>query len=261
MKKLSAFLIEDNPLVRELIMSILDQHCPDVIVTGQAESVAEALPLVQQQAADLWLVDVELKDGTVFELLDQLAPEVLDRVGLIFITAYSTVEYTLRALRKSAIDYLVKPVDPAQLAAAVRRATERLPQHDLRQRLDDLRTLLVQEGTPLFPEKLPFVLPKGVIRYFPVADVLYLEGEDSITRVYTVSGRQFTSVRNLGFYEQALARHGHFQRISKKFLVNSQYVDRFEPEENRVVLTNGQAISASRRGSRNLGEFFRSLWR
>jgi two-component system LytT family response regulator len=254
-------LIEDNPQIRELIKSLLATHCPGVSVVGEAESIEAGRLLLSSVPADLWLLDIELRDGTVFELLDQLDPALFENVGLVFLTAFSTFEYVIQALHKSAVDYLLKPIDPEQLRAAVEKVQKEIADRSLRTRLDELRTLLVRpESTTSSLEKLPVFLSKGAVSYLNLSDILYLEGEDVLTYVHTISDKPVTSVRNLGFYSDLLLKRGGFIRVSKKHLVNTKSIVRYDPTEGIVYLGNGGSILASRRGGQSLLEFFRGVF-
>jgi len=255
-------LIEDNPQIRELIKSLLTTHCPGVTVVGEADSIAAGTVLLSSVPADLWLLDIELRDGTVFELLDQLDPALFDSVGLVFLTAFSTFEYVIQALHKSAVDYLLKPIDPEQLRAAIDKVQKEVADRNLRVRLDELKSLLVRpESNPASMEKLPVFLSKGAVSYLNLSDILYFEGKDILTYVHTFSEKTITSVRNLGFYSDLLLKRGGFLKVSKKHLVNTRFISRYDPVEGIVYLSNGGSIIASRRGGQQLLDFFRAVFK
>ncbi len=255
-------LIEDNPQVRELIKSLLASHCPEVTVVGEAESIAEGYGLLTTVPADLWLLDIELRDGTVFELLDQLDPALFDTVGLVFLTAFGSFEYMIQAMHKSAVDYLLKPVDPAQLQAAIQKVKKEMANRNLRSRLDELRILLANTGSakPAL-EKLPVTLSRGAIAYVPVVEILYLEGEGNICYIHTLSDKPLNSFKSLGEYTDLLEKQGDFFKVHKRYLVNTRHIARYDPSEGTVWLTNGEKIGASRRGGQDLLAFFRSVFR
>jgi two-component system, LytTR family, response regulator len=255
-----AILIEDNPTVRELVRGLLARHCPDVSVVGEAEDVAGGLALLLSTPAELWLLDVQLRDGTVFDILDQLPEEQLASAGLLFLTAFNDVGYVLQALRKSAVDYLLKPVDPVELTAAVDKVRQRRPGQDLNKGLKELLELVRSERAEQGPTRLPFYLSRGAVRVLDLDEVVYLEADDVVTHVHLQSGEHFTSLRNLGFYRKALEEGGAFTSISKSLLVNTRYIDRYEPAEHQVLLKSGKTLYTSRRGGRGLMAFFRGIW-
>ena len=127
-------LIEDNPQVREYLKSLLDQY-PGIQVVGEAEGLDDSFTLLSGTPADLWILDIELRDGNVFALLAQLDPLLLKNVQLVFLTAFGTFDYVVQALRQSAIDYLLKPVDPNQLKATIEKVQTAIPQKNIQIRL------------------------------------------------------------------------------------------------------------------------------
>jgi two-component system LytT family response regulator len=255
-----SILIEDNPQVRELIKSLLAIHCPEVTVVGEAESIEAGYGLLSNIQADLWLLDIELRDGTVFELLDRLDPALFERVGLVFLTAFGTYDYMIQAMHKSAVDYLLKPVDPAQLQLAVQKVQKEMSNRNLRSRLDELKILLAHTGAskPSL-EKLPVTLSRGAIAYIPLREILYLEGVGNICLVHQLSDKPLSSFKSLGEYSDVLEKHNDFFRIHKKYLVNTSHITRYDPSEGTVWLTNGAKIGASRRGGQDLMAFFRAV--
>lgn len=256
-------LIEDNPQIREMLNSLLVRHFPNAVVVGESESVADAADLINRVDADLWILDIELRDGSVFELLEKIKQEALENTSLIFLTAFGTYDYVIRAMRKSAVDFLLKPVNPAEFKAAVTRAGEEINRRGQRKRIETLRELLKTElhmMTSPKSERLPLFLPKGVVRYVGVEEIIYLEGDENVTRIYTIDEKPVVSVKNLGFYRDVLTSQYGFLAISKRHLVNSRYIAHYDPADGSVELTDGTGIMASRRGGRQLLDFFRRVF-
>lgn len=253
-------LIDDNPQVREMVRSILLQRFPDVEIAGEAENSADGLRLLNDVPADVWILDIELGDGDIFSVLDQVSEARLHAVCIIFLTAFSTREYMLKALRQSAIDYLLKPVDPELLKEAIDKARHRKSDLNLARRLEELKALITKDQGGLPNGKIPFFLTKGAIRYVDIQQIVYLEGEDSVTYVHLFPQERLISTRNLGFYKALLQRDGSFLAASKKYLVNTAYIEKYEPDHFRLLLTNKQEILVSRRGGKGIGDFFRGLF-
>jgi two-component system, LytTR family, response regulator len=254
-------LIEDNPQVSELVKSLLATHCPDVSVIGEADCIADGYDLLTDIPADLWLLDVELKDGNVFDLLDRLDYSLFDNVGIIFLTAFSNFEYVIRAMHKSAVDYLLKPVDPELLTEAIEKVRVEIHQRSLRHRLDELRRLLsTQNASQISLDKLPVLLGRGAVLYLNLTDIICLEGDENVCLVHTTVEKDIVSIRHLGYYKDVLKNRGAFVQVSKRSLVNSRYIARYEPMEGLVYLTDGTTIATSRRGGQQLVEFFRGLF-
>lgn len=247
-----------------MLKSLLVRHFPEAVVVGESESVADGIELINNVDADICILDIELRDGSVFELLEKVDHDALDGTSLIFLTAFGTYDYVIRAMRKSAVDFLLKPVNPVELTAAITRASEEINRRSQRKRIDDLKSLLKSELSVVVhpkPERLPVFLAKGAVRYIGVDEILYLEGDNNVTRVFTVEEKPIVSVKNLGFYGEILTDQYAFVSISKRHLINSRYIYRYDPVDGAVDLTDGSKILTSRRGGRQLLDFFRDVFR
>src|SRR5687768_6218585 len=115
--KLRALIVDDEPLSRERIRMLLAEH-PDVEIVDECGDGTSAVALIQQHKPDLVLLDVQMPELDGFDVLEQISPAVMP--GVIFVTAYDS--YAIRAFDVNAVDYLLKPVDPARLSVALERA-------------------------------------------------------------------------------------------------------------------------------------------
>jgi len=257
-------LVEDNPQVRELLRTQLPVQYPGSEVVGEAEGIADGQKLLAQTPADLWLLDIELKDGNVFTLLDSLDPALVERTALVFLTAFNTAEYILEALRKSAVEYLSKPIDFDALRLALEKAQARLSQRDLPRQIADLHRLIQAGHTPDVPpplEKIPIFSRNREIHYFAVADIGYLEADSTVSYVHLIASQErIYSSKNLGHYADLLEARCGFFKLSRKFLVNLRHVASLDQAEGYVYLTNGQKLDGSRDGIKALGNRFRDMY-
>src|SRR5262245_12761776 len=112
---MTALIVEDEERARRSLKALLQMHCSDVQVIGEAGTVQEALHAIRELGPDLVFMDILLQGGTGFDALNQVEKEF----SLVFITAYD--EYALRAFRFSAAGYLLKPVDPEELVSTVQK--------------------------------------------------------------------------------------------------------------------------------------------
>ena len=250
-------LVEDNPQVTAYVRSLLAQH-PDIQVLGEAAGIEDGYTLLCNTPADVWILDISLQDGNVFQLLELLEQAAVPQAGIIFLTAYGTTEFIIQALRKAALDFLLKPVDAVQLDAALDRARQLLPQRDIRQQLAQLSDFLYTQ-TPGSPRrgKIPVTMSKGRVLYLELDKILYFEGDANLTYVHTVDGAKIASMRNLGHYRKALQHVPNFQTVSKKYLVNTLQIKTFDPKEITITFENGKRIETSRRGRTTLMRYFR----
>lgn len=257
-------LVEDNPQVRELLRTQLPVQYPGSEVVGEAEGIADGKKLLSQTPADLWLLDIELRDGNVFTLLDRLDQALVERTALIFLTAFNTTEYILEALRKSAVEYLSKPIDFDALRIALEKAQARLSQRDLPRQIADLRRLLQAGSAPAVPpplEKIPVFGKNREIHYLAVADISYLEADETVSYVHLIASQKpIYSSKNLGHYAALLEARCGFFNLSRKFLINLRHVASLDQAERYVCLTDGKKLNGSRDGIKALGHRFRDMY-
>src|SRR5688572_17352136 len=115
MTKLKAFIIEDEKHNRDSLKSLLHEHFNNIIeIVGMSDSILESANFLNNHHADILFLDIELADGQVFDLLNRIEYK---KYKLIFITGYS--EHAIKAIKFSAVDYLLKPIIPEELIAAV----------------------------------------------------------------------------------------------------------------------------------------------
>jgi two-component system, LytTR family, response regulator len=219
---MNALIIDDERMARQELKRLLSAH-PDIEIVGEAVTGEQALELIPRLAPDVIFLDVQMPGMNGFELLEHLD----DVPQVIFTTAYD--EYALKAFEVSALDYLVKPVVPARLAAAVTK---------LRPRQDQVRLerVFVKEG-----ERCWFVR---------VSDIFLLESEGNYTRLYFAKERPLVC-RSLAALEERLDP-AEFFRAGRKFILNLKWVEGVETSAagNLMVrMRGGQCVELSRRQS------------
>lgn len=233
-------LVEDEYRATRLLRQLLEKHFPDdLTIVGQADKVKRAVDLVRETPFDLMFLDIQLGDGSGFDLLKQVERRDFD---VIFVTAYE--QFAIQAIRFAAFDYLLKPVKVSELKSAVEgiiaRKQEQLDPESPR------RELLVESLQPgQVPERIALPSREGydVVR---LNDMLFLEAESNYTHVHLVSGRRLTISRTLKEYEDLLQK-STFCRIHHGFLVNLDQVAAYiRGDGGAVRMTNGKELPVSR---------------
>jgi len=244
----NALLVDDERLARRELRRLLAAH-PDVSIGGEAVNVDDAVArLSAAPAVDLVFLDIQMPGGTGFDVLDRI-PRV---PRVVFTTAYD--EYAVRAFEVNAFDYLVKPIRPERLAAAldkVRAALADGPPNHLRQGYGG------QEGGPHVRPALERVFLRDGDRCWIVriTDVALFEVEGNYARAYFGGNRPLirSSLNDL----EARLDPAIFFRASRQHLMNLRFVESVEraPDDTYVVhLRNGTVVPVSRRQSRHLRE-------
>jgi two-component system, LytTR family, response regulator len=224
---MKALLVDDERVARLELRRLLAAH-PEIEIVGEAQNGAQALDLIPKLAPDVIFLDIQMPEMTGFEMLTRL-----DEVPqIIFTTAYD--EYAIQAFEVSALDYLLKPIVPARLAAAVAKLSPRkLPPR--------LEQVFVRDGERCW-----------LVR---VADIYLLESEGNYTRVCFKTERPLIG-RSLAALEARLDP-AIFFRASRAQIVNLKWVEKIEtgPAGNlEITLRSGETVGVSRRQSSALKE-------
>ncbi|MGD9931164.1 MAG: LytR/AlgR family response regulator transcription factor [Mangrovibacterium sp.] len=221
-------IIDDDQLARRVLSRIVSQNHNDFEIIGEADSMEKGVELIEELNPDLVFLDIELPDGTGFDLIDRL-PEVNFR--LIFTTSYS--DYAITAFKYSAFDYILKPVLPENVKSVLDRIRE-IPPLQTKQEIFALRN---QIGKPYDPVNPIIALPEmNGFAIIKVKDILRCEGERNYTRVFYKDGTSVLISRTLLEFVQLLMPHG-FCRIHRSHLVNLDCVVRYIKTDGGLVET------------------------
>lgn len=234
---LRAIVIDDLEGIRKNNISIIKSSCPNISIVGQAESVETGISLIQQLVPDLVFLDVEMPDGTGFDLLQRLKPFSFK---VIFVTGHE--DFAIRAFRFSAIDYLLKPLDPNELVDAVKKAEDSLGKEVFDVKLNNLFANLER------PKDLQKLLLKTADRIYSVniQDIVSCEADKNYTTFNFINAPQLIVSTNLKEYEMLLVPH-HFFRTHKSHLINMAYFDHFIKSDggNKIVMKNKLSVPLS----------------
>ncbi|HAO46198.1 MAG TPA: LytTR family DNA-binding domain-containing protein [Ferruginibacter sp.] len=233
-------LITDNePGQRAALRSLLQHYCPEITEIEEAGGVQSGLVTIRSFRPDILLLDVEMDDGSGFDLLNQLYNPGFQ---LIFITAYN--QYAIEAFKFSAIDYLLKPVDPEALQKSIQKAMLNIRNSDLQQQVQ----VLLQQLSGVQNRERKIVLKDIDNTWFvKVADVLYCQAEGTYTRFHLQNGGPILVSKNLKEYEEILEPLG-FLRTHHSFLANPDKIKSFDKTHGgALVLEGGLSIPVSQR--------------
>src|SRR5678815_2160423 len=176
---MTAIIVDDEKHCREVLEHLLTRHCPDVQVMASCKDGAEALKVLDHQSPDLLFLDIEMPGMNGFEVLEQSTRHDFD---IIFTTAYN--EYAIKAIRHSALDYLLKPVDKDELILAVQRAQDRKP----RRSTDVIKDFLENINVRKMPRRFAASTLEGLIMV-NADDILYCESDSAYCKLVFVDGR------------------------------------------------------------------------
>ncbi len=240
-------LVDDETPCRDALRSFLHDGCPEARIVGEAASLSEAVRWLQYQAVDVLLLDVDLGDGTGFDLLDRF-PQPGFRV--IFTTAHD--EFALRAFRYSALDYLLKPVDPADLVAAVRRLNAAsLPEHQ--RQLEQLR----RQSSGQDADRITLKAGDGLL-FIRTKEIIRLEAHGNYSFAFLENGERHLVAQSLASFEEILPSPPFF-RAHQSHIVNTAFVRKVGRDNGEHLLMIDRAVIPLARRRRELfGELMRT---
>jgi two-component system LytT family response regulator len=226
-------IIDDEPAIRKDTQALVQQH-PGFIVAATCGSVQEARVLIPATQPDLLLLDIELQDGTGFDILQEM--ELSCRV--IFITAWH--DYAIRAIKYGALDYLLKPLDADELKAAldkVRQASLARPEQQ--------QLLLAKQSFQQGGIQNRIVLrSQQYLQIVPFDEIIYCQSDAGYTTFFLTDQRKIVVSKSIKEYEELLP--AWFIRPHQSYLVNHNFIDRYH-KDGYLVLRNGVEIPVATR--------------
>jgi two-component system, LytTR family, response regulator len=225
-------VIDDESPARENIRLLLRHVRPDLVCVGEAASVSAGVALLLEVETDLVFLDVQLGDGTGFDLLERIPDR---RFAVIFVTAFEA--HSIRAFRFAALDYLLKPIDPQILSDALLRLPNAAPS-DLK--LKTAQNNLAQQRLSrlLLPTQEGFMV-------IQTADIIRCEADANYTRFFIQGQKPILASNSLAHFEDLLADN-HFTRVHHKHLVNLAYVQRYHRGRGGYLeLRDGSQVEVS----------------
>jgi two-component system, LytTR family, response regulator len=231
-------VIEDEEHSRKMLMEMLRDHCRQLNIVGDADSVKTGLTAIAEQRPELVFLDIELQSETSFEILERL-PEI--NFELVFTTAFD--HYALKAIKFCAIDYLLKPIDLNELRIAVAKAEKRLNREYLNKNLEVLVNNL-KSGSQN-NHRIALSTLEGLL-FVNVRDIIYCESSGPYTKFIFKQSEKIITSKHLKEYEDLLSGYDFF-RIHKSYLVNLQEIKKYiRGEGGHLIMSDGATLSVSK---------------
>jgi len=233
---MKAIIVDDEPAVRNTISTLLREGFPEITVCAQAGSVGEGFVAVMEHKPDLLFLDVELPDGLGFDLLKKVSPV---HFRTIFIIGHQ--EYALDAIKVSALDYILKPIDQDELKSAIEKAREVLNHEDEQMKLQALGENL--QGKKIL--KRIILRTADALQLISVSDIIRAEADSNYTHFHLSGGKHIMVSRTIKEYEAMLSGSGLI-RVHQSHLVNLNYIDKFMKHDGGYLqLKDGTSVPVS----------------
>lgn len=234
-----ALIIDDEMKARNILQHYLVNFVPEITEIRQADSVDNALKELETYKPGIVFLDVEMPHKNGFDFLVSIKEPEFD---VIFTTAYN--QYAIQAIRFSALDYLLKPVDPDELQAAVARHLEKQGStREKKELYDNLVHNIDKKAVKDFRIAVP---SSDGVHFFTIDEIIRLEADRSYTHIHLAAKKPFVASKTLKHFEEMLEEF-NFIRTHKSHLVNSRHITRISNDHEFVLLTDSSKVEISRR--------------
>lgn len=237
-KKLKTIVIDDEPNAVDFISTIISEYCPDLEITGKAYDVPEGIRLINEKKPDLVFLDVEMPNGTGFDLLTHFPEKNFD---VVFITAFN--HYAIKAIKFSAVDYILKPINITEFIESVKKVVGKRSENKS-QNNENFKTLIenLRSGSP---SRLAIPTADGM-EYLNPKEIIRIEADRSYSWFYLTANRKILVSKHLKEFQDILDERSFF-RPHNSFLINLKYVRKYVRKEGGYIeMQDGSQIPVSR---------------
>ena len=238
---IKALIIDDEANARKGLRLMLQKYCSEVEIIALCEGPEVGLEKINELKPDLIFLDVQMPKMSGFDLLEKL-PEI--NFEVIFVTAYD--RYAIKAIKFSALDYLLKPVDVDELISAVKKISKKQKNKSVK-----YKSLLNNVRPGAHKLKRLAIPSDNEIIMQPIEDIIYCEADSSYTTLYLTNGKKITVAKTLKEFENILPETD-FCRIHHSTLVNLAHVIKYvKGEGGYIIISNNRHLNVSRRKKEN----------
>lgn len=238
--KIKAVVIDDEKRSRDTLSGLLRKYCSeDVDVIAEADGFITGLETIRTMSPDVIFLDIQMPDGSGFKMLEEL-----DEINfeVIFTTAYD--QFAIKAIRYSALDYLLKPIIPAELKNAVDKVKQKKSDGTINKHIKVLLDNIKEKGAT--SKRIVLSTSEGM-HVIDIKDIIRCESDDYYTRFFIRDRKPIMVSKTLKENEELLSEYG-FIRPHKSHLINIQFVKSYlKNDGGYILLQDGTSVPVSRR--------------
>lgn len=249
---MKALIIEDEEKSRRHLETLIHQLNSNIELCGNASCIKEARELFYRFKPELLFLDIELGSDSAFDLLVQLEQQ---NFSVIFTTAHD--QYGIPAIKFSAIDYLLKPIQPKELNIAIEKA---IAQRNLKGYAQQIQHLLTQLSQKTQTNRTIAIPQSRELRFIQVSDIMQLVASNNYTHLLLKDGEKLTASKGIFHFEELLRPAG-FIRTHQSHLANPDYIKSIRPKGSicDLQLTDGSIVPVSKRNMATVRQILSSL--
>lgn len=237
MPLIKTVIIEDEPAIRKELEWLVSQE-KELNLVATATSVKEALSVIQNIKPDLVLLDIQLSDGTAFDLLNQIGEPTFH---IVFVTAYN--HFAIKAIKYGALDYLLKPINSEEFAEAIQRL-QKQEQTEYNNRINLVKEQSASKAVDM--SSGIWITSVDCLQMLRLNEIVYLSGEGSYTQIHLENNKKVTASKPLKYYEDLLPDE-FFIRTHQSYIINKNFIDKYLKTGVMVMKNQSEIPVATRR--------------
>ncbi len=250
-KMIRGIIVEDEKHSRETLRGMLERYCRNVVIVAEADGYRSGVQAVREYHPDVVFLDIQMPDGSGFRMLEELDQITFQ---IIFTTAFD--QFAIKAIKYSALDYLLKPIDPEELVNAVKKVETTISNHLVNQNIQVLLENIKSKEAD--PHKI-VLSTSDKIHILETDQILRCESDNYYTNFFLLDGKKILVSKTLKENEELLGSH-NFIRPHKSHLVNVKYIKGFLRHDGGYIeMTDGSRIPVSRRKREKIIEIITHL--
>lgn len=236
---MNAVIIDDENKARSVLRTLIEEECPEITLLDEATNLVEGVKTIKATQPDIVFLDIEMPQHSGLEILSFFKGEPVN-FQIIFTTAYN--QYAIDALKLSAVDYLLKPIDEDELKIAVSKAKIILEEGKVNDRLKNIEKAFKQ----LSLNKIALEVPKGIM-FVAHEDIILFEADGVYTKVYLQNGKTELISKTLKYFTDQLLDRSFFYKPHRSYLINLKYMNQFIKKDGYyILLENNKTIPIAR---------------
>ena len=244
---MKAIIIDDEQSSIDILKMLIEKSVPEIKEIYTANGALEALNIVENQQFDIVFLDIEMPEINGFDFLKMVKNRNFE---IIFTTAHN--QYAIKAIKFSALDYLLKPIEISELKEAVSRV---LTNRNTQKNYEAIHeNLLKNLNNNIINEYRLAINTYDGVRFFDINNIEYLKADSNYTHLYTVDNKHIMTARTLKDFEETLEGNFFF-RCHKSYIINLNKIDKIE--NNKLILNSGSSIEIARRRKDKLHEILK----
>lgn len=247
-------IVEDNSDNIATLKYALSQTPYNIVIVDEAKNADEAFRALLNEKVELAFLDIQLRDSTIFSVLEKLFHEAKPFPELVFTTAHGSFENALKAIQFACLDFVTKPFSNEDIENAIQRYL--LKKESRQHQQTEIGFLLqILRNDMQSPKTMAIQLHRGIIEIVDLVQIVYIEADENVSIIHLTNNQKLNSSKNFGHYLGLLADNKDFVQISKSCFVNLTHVKQYNHQDKSLKLKTNESLVVSFRFSKGLHKY------